>query len=54
MQEEKDSFDAHDIMEYVNRPDKQKVIPVHCIFSVKLDDQGNVTKFKARLGSPGM
>ena len=32
MQEEHDSLDAHEVMEYVERPRGHKVIPVHWIF----------------------
>jgi hypothetical protein len=53
MQEEQDSLDSHDVMEYVQRPFGQKVIPVHWIFSVKVDSDGNVTRFKARLVAQG-
>jgi hypothetical protein len=47
MQEEQDSLDVHDVMEYVSRPFGQKVIPVHWIFSVKVDEHGNMTRSKA-------
>ena len=53
MQEEKDSLDAHDTMEYVERPHGHKVIPVHWIFSTKVDEHGNVLRFKARLVAQG-
>ena len=53
MNEEKDSLDTHDTMEYVERPWGKKVIPVHWIYSVKVDDFGNVTRFKARLVAQG-
>jgi len=53
MQEEQDSLDAHEVMEYVERPRGHKVIPVHWIFSVKTDAHGNVMRFKARLVAQG-
>lgn len=53
MVEEKDSLDSHDCMTYVARPPGQKVIPVHWIYSVKVDSHGNVTRFKARLVAQG-
>ena len=53
MDEEKSSLDAHDTMEYVERPTRHKVIPVHWIFSTKVDDYGNVLRFKARLVAQG-
>ena len=53
MQEEQDSLDAHEVMEYVERPRGHKVIPVHWIFSVKTDAHGNVLRFKARLVAQG-
>jgi hypothetical protein len=53
MQEEQNSFDAHDVMEYVARPNGHKVIPVHWIFSVKTDAHGNIVRFKARLVAQG-
>jgi len=53
MNEEKDSLDAHDCFEYVERPSGHKVIPVHWIYSVKVDEHGNVIRFKARLVAQG-
>jgi hypothetical protein len=53
MQEEQNSLDAHEVMEYVPRQRGQKVIPVHWIFSVKVDEFGNITRFKARLVAQG-
>lgn len=49
MQEEQDSLDAHDVMEYVHRPRGHKVIPVHWIYFVKVDEHGNIIRFKSRL-----
>jgi hypothetical protein len=40
MQEEQNSLDAHEVMEYVPRPHGHKVIPVHWIFSVKIMPMG--------------
>jgi hypothetical protein len=40
-------------MEYVPRPHGHKVIPVHWIFAVEVDGDGNVTRFKARLIAQG-
>jgi hypothetical protein len=42
MVEEKNSLDAHDCFTYVERPKHRKVIPVHWIYSVKVDEHGNV------------
>jgi hypothetical protein len=42
MLEEKNSLDAHDCFTYVERPKHRKVIPVHWIYSVKVDEHGNV------------
>jgi transposase InsO family protein len=53
MQEEKDSLDANNTMEYVRRPVGRRVIPVHWIFSLKTDSHGNITRFKARLVAQG-
>jgi hypothetical protein len=53
MQEDQNSLDAHDVMEYVPRPHGHKVIPVHWIFSVKTDAHGNMLRFKARLVAQG-
>ncbi len=40
-------------MDYVERPWRKKVIPVHWNYSVKVDELGNVTRFKARLVAQG-
>jgi hypothetical protein len=40
-------------MEFVERPWGKKVIPVHLIYSVKVDEFGNVTRFKAQLVAQG-
>jgi hypothetical protein len=53
MVEEKNSLDSHETMEYAPRPRGDKVIPVHWIYSVKSDEFGNVTRFKARLVAQG-
>jgi len=53
MVEEKDSLDSHDCFTYVPRPRDQKVIPVHWIYSVKVDSHGNITRFKAHLVAQG-
>jgi hypothetical protein len=53
MREEQDSLDAHEVMEFTQRPRGHKVIPVHWIFSVKVDEFGNVIRFKARLVAQG-
>jgi hypothetical protein len=53
MNEEKNSLDAHETMEYVERPWGKKVIPVHWIYSAKVDKFGNVLRFKARLVAQG-
>jgi hypothetical protein len=53
MREEMDSLDTHEVLEYVERPNGQKIIPVHWIFSTKNDAYGNVTRFKARLVAQG-
>jgi transposase InsO family protein len=53
MNEEKNSLDAHETMEYVERPWGKKVIPVHWIYSAKVDNFGNVLRFKARLVAQG-
>lgn len=53
MQEEQDSLDAHDVMEYIHRQRGHKIFPVHWIFSVKLDEFGNIIRFKARLVAHG-
>lgn len=53
MNEEKDSLDAHECFEYVERMRGKKVIPVHWIYSVKVDDYGNVIRYKARLVAQG-
>jgi hypothetical protein len=51
MCEEKDSLDTHETKEFVERPWGKKVIHVHWIYSVKVDEFGNVTRFKAMLGA---
>jgi hypothetical protein len=53
MVEEKNSLDAHDCFTYVERPKHRKVIPVHWIYSVKVDEHGNVIRYKARLVAQG-
>ena len=53
MNEEKDSLDAHECFEYVERERGKKVIPVHWIYSAKVDEHGNVTRYKARLVAQG-
>jgi transposase InsO family protein len=53
MNEEKNSLDAHETMDYVERPWGKKVIPVHWIYSAKVDNFGNVLRFKARLVAQG-
>lgn len=53
MNEGKDSLDTHEIMEYVERPWGKKVIPVHWVYYVKVDEFGNATRFKARLVAGG-
>lgn len=53
MNEEKDSLDAHDCFEYVDRERGKKVIPVHWIYSAKVDEHGNVIRYKARLVAQG-
>jgi transposase InsO family protein len=53
MVEEKNSLDAHDCFTYVERPRHRKVIPVHWIYSVKVDEHGNVIRYKARLVAQG-
>jgi hypothetical protein len=40
MAEEKDSLDANQTMEHVQRVPGMKVIPVHWIYSLKADSQG--------------
>jgi hypothetical protein len=40
MVEEKNSLDAHNCFTYVERPKHRKVIPVHWIYSVKVDEHG--------------
>ncbi len=51
MCKENDSLDTHDTMEFVERPWGKKVIPVHWIYSVKVDEFGNVTRFNVTYGS---
>jgi hypothetical protein len=53
MNEEKNSLGAHETMAYVERPWGKKVIPVHWIYSAKVDNVGNVLRFKARLVAQG-
>jgi hypothetical protein len=53
MVEEKNSLDAHDCFTYVERPKHRKVISVHWIYSVKVDEHGNVIRYKARLVAQG-
>ncbi len=53
MNEDKNSLDAHDCFSYVDRPHGKKVIPVHWIYSVKVDEYGNVIRYKARLVAQG-
>ena len=53
MIEEKNSLDAHECFEYTERPRGKKVIPVHWIYSVKVDAHGNVIRYKARLVAQG-
>lgn len=53
MVEEKNSLDAHECFSYVEHPRNRKVIPVHWIYSVKVDEHGNVIRYKARLVAQG-
>jgi hypothetical protein len=53
MVEEKNSLDAHDCFTYVDKPRHRKVIPVHWIYSIKVDEHGNVIRYKARLVAQG-
>jgi len=53
MNEEMDSLNAHECFEYVDRQRGKKVIPVHWIYSVKVDEFGNVIRYKARLVAQG-
>jgi hypothetical protein len=53
MDEEKSSLDAHDCFSYVPRPRNAKIIPVHWIYLVKVDEHGNVIRYKARLVAQG-
>ncbi len=53
MNEEMDSLNAHECFEYVERQRGKKVIPVHWIYSVKVDEFGNVIRYKARLVAQG-
>jgi hypothetical protein len=53
MIEENNSLDAHDCFTYVAKPKHRKVIPVHWIYSVKVDEHGNVIRYKARLVAQG-
>jgi transposase InsO family protein len=53
MNEEMDSLNAHECFEYVERQRGKKIIPVHWIYSVKVDEFGNVIRYKARLVAQG-
>ncbi len=53
MNEEMDSLNAHECFEYVDRQRGKKLIPVHWIYSVKVDEFGNVIRYKARLVAQG-
>jgi Reverse transcriptase (RNA-dependent DNA polymerase) len=53
MVEEKNSLDCHDTMTAVPRTPGMKVIPVHWIYSAKVDCEGNVLRYKARLVDDG-
>jgi hypothetical protein len=43
----------HDTFSIVNRPKDTKVIRSHHVFKIKMDDQGQISKFKARLVARG-
>jgi Reverse transcriptase (RNA-dependent DNA polymerase) len=51
MVEEKNSLDCHDTMTAVPRTPGMKVIPVH--YSAKVDSEGKVLRYKARLVAEG-
>lgn len=51
MQEQQDSLGAHDVMEYVHSQTGHKVIQVHGY--VKVDEFGNIMRFKSRLMAQG-
>ncbi len=53
MNEEMNSLNSHECFEYVERQRGKKVIPVHWIYSVKVDEFGNVIRYKARLVAQG-
>jgi hypothetical protein len=47
--EELTSFDIHDTYEVVDRPENVGVLPTHWIFTPKVDGDGVIYRFKARL-----
>ena len=53
MQEELNQFERNDVWELVPRPTDQSVIGTKWVYKNKADEQGNITKNKARLVAQG-
>jgi Reverse transcriptase (RNA-dependent DNA polymerase) len=53
MREEKNSLDEHNTMTAVPRIHGMSVIPFHWIYSVKVDAEENIIRYKARLVAQG-
>ena len=49
MQEELNQFERNDVWELVPRPSDQSVIGTKWVYKNKVDEQGNITRNKARL-----
>ena len=53
MQEELNQFERNNVWELVPRPNNQSVIGTKWIYKYKVDEQGNITRNKARLVAQG-
>ncbi|GFW56893.1 retrovirus-related Pol polyprotein from transposon TNT 1-94 [Trichonephila clavipes] len=53
MENELDSLDKHKVWEIVQKPAKSKLIKTKWVYSLKQDDAGKNTKYKARLVAAG-
>ena len=53
MQEELNQFECNDVWELVPHPNNQSVIGTKWVYKNKIDEQGNITRNKARLVAQG-
>jgi hypothetical protein len=53
MNEEMNSIDSHEKLEYCERPPHAKIIPLKWVYALKTDGFGDIIRFKARLVAQG-